>query len=159
MLASVCWSELLTAQTVRRAPRLTVLSSAEVAEIRALTAAILPETETPGAEQAGTADFIDAALAGYDHDQRELYRQGLADVAARSRKMFPLHARFADLAPAQQTALLKAIEKTDFFEKLRTHTVLAYFGNPQFGWKLMGRDPSMHFSPPFGFYDAEGKAE
>jgi hypothetical protein len=159
VLASVCWSELLTAQNAARAARLTVLSPAEAAEIRALTNAILPETDTPGAEQAGTVAFIDAALAGYDRDQRQLYRQGLADVAARSRQMFPPNARFADLAKAQQTALLKSIEKTDFFEKLRTHTVLAYFGNPQFGWKLLGRDAAMHFEPPFGFYDGEGKAE
>ena len=73
--------------------------------------------------------------------------------------MFPPSTRFTDLAEPQQTALLKAIEKTDFFQKLRTHTVLAYFGNPQFGWRLVGRDPAMHFEPPFGFYDGEGKAE
>lgn len=124
-----------------------------------MTNAILPETETPGAEQARTVEFIDAALAGYDHDQLELYRKGLADVAARTRRMSPPSARFADLSAAQQTALLKTIEKTDFFDKLRTHTALAYFGNLEFGGKSAGRDSAMHFQPPFGFYDAEGKVE
>jgi gluconate 2-dehydrogenase gamma chain len=152
VLASLCWSELLQAQASRQAPRFTVLSPAEAAEVRALTNAILPETDSPGAEQAGTVEFIDAALAGYDRDQRELYRHGLADVSVRA------GGRFSALHKTQQTALLKAIEKTDFFQQLRTHTVLAYFGNPQFGWKLMGRDPAMHFEPPFGFYDAKGNA-
>jgi hypothetical protein len=159
MLASVCWSELLAGQTVQRAPRYKVLSSAEAAEIRALSNAVLPKTETPGAEQADTVRFIDAALAGYDQDQLELYRQGLADVATRSRQMFQPVTRFADLAEAQQTLLLKTIEETLFFKKLRTHTILAYFGNPQFGWRLLGRNPEMHFAPPFGFYDAKGNVE
>ena len=148
VLASLCWSELLNAQ---HTSGLKVLTPAQAAELRALTNAILPETDTPGAEQARTVEFIDAALAGYDSDQREVYRQGLADVAARA------HGKFTDLNKTQQTALLQAIEKTDFFQKLRTHTVLAYFGNPQLGWKLLGRDPAMHFDPPFGFYDAPGK--
>jgi hypothetical protein len=159
VLASLCWSELLTAQTVRPQSGLAVLSVAEATEIRALTNTILPETDTLGAEQAGTVEFIDAALAGYDRDQHELYRRGLADITTRTRKMFPPHSKFADLAKEQQIALLRTIEKTEFFDKLRTHTVLAYFGNPQFGWKLVGRDAAMHFEPPFGFYDAQRKAE
>jgi gluconate 2-dehydrogenase gamma chain len=159
MLASVCWSELLVAKTTQPSPRLSVLSLAQAEEIRTLSNVILPETETPGAEQAGAVYFIDAALAGYDRDQLDLYRQGLADVAARSRQMFPPSTRFTDLAAAQRIALLKTIAQTAFFEKLRTHTILAYFGNPQFGWKLIGRDPAMTFKPPFGFYDAAGQIE
>lgn len=159
MLASICWSELLAARVVHRASSFAVLSPAEGLEVVALSSTVLPETETPGAEQAGAVRFIDAALAGFDHDQLAVYRQGLADVASRSRQMFPPATRFSDLSESQRTALLKSIEKTEFFEKLRTHTILAYFGNPQFGWKLIGRDPAMHFEPPFGFYDAEGKAE
>jgi len=159
MLASLCWSELLELRRVPGASAFSVLSPSEVTDVRALSNAILPETETPGAEQAGAVYFIDAALAGYDHDQVELYRRGLSDVTARTRRMFPPSNGFIDLSEAQRTALLKSIEKTEFFEKLRTHTILAYFGNPQFGWKLLGRNPAMHFEPPFGFYDAEIKAE
>jgi hypothetical protein len=159
MLASLCWSELIASRLAHGAASFTVLSPAEAVEIRALSSTILPETETPGAEQAGAVHFIDAALAGFDRDQLAVYRQGLADVASRSRRMFPPATRFSSLSESQRIALLKSIEKTEFFEKLRAHTILAYFGNPQFGWKLLGRDPAMHFEPPFGFYDAEGKAE
>ena len=157
MLASICWSELLARRVVRGASSFTVLSPAEAAEILALSSTILPETETPGAEQAGTVQFIDAALAGFDYDQVAVYRRGLADVASRSRQMFPPATRFSGLSLNQRTAVMKAIEKTEFVDKLRTHTILAYFGNPDFGWKLLGRDPAMHFEPPFGFYDAGGK--
>jgi hypothetical protein len=159
VLASICWSELLTAQTALLAAAFKVFNAREAAEVRALTSAILPETETPGAEQAGAVEFIDAALNGYDAEQREMYRQGLAEVALRSRQMFPPGGKFADLDKDQQVTLLKTIEQTEFFEKLRKHTILAYFGNPQFGWRLVGRDAAMHFEPPFGFYDAGGKAE
>lgn len=159
MLASLCWSELLAARAAHGAPSFAVLSPVEAAEIVALSSAILPETDTPGAEQAGAVHFIDAALAGFDRDQLAVYRHGLADVASRSRQMLPPATRFSSLSATQQTAVLKSIEKTEFFEKLRTHTILAYFGNPQFGWKLLGRDPAMHFEPPFGFYDAEIKAQ
>ena len=159
MLASLCWSELLASRAVQGAPSFAVLSPAEAAEIVALSNTILPETDTPGAELAGTAHFIDAALAGFDRDQRTVYRQGLADVALRSRQMFPPATQFSGLSEQQRSAVLQSIEKTEFFEKLRTHTVLAYFGNPQFGWKLLGRDPATHFEPPFGFYDAESQAK
>jgi gluconate 2-dehydrogenase gamma chain len=159
MLASLCWSELLAARAAGGSSSFAVLSSAEAVEIVALSGTVLPETETPGAEQAGAVRFIDAALAGFDHDQLAVYRHGLADVASRSRQMFPPATRFSGLSGEQRTAVLKSIEKTEFFEKLRTHTILAYFGNPRFGWKLLGRDPAMHFEPPFGFYDAESKAQ
>jgi hypothetical protein len=159
MLASLCWSELLATRAAHAASSFAVLSPSEAVEIVALSSAILPETETPGAEQAGAVHFIDAALAGFDHDQLAVYHQGLANVASQTRQMFPPATRFSGLSASQRTAVLKSIEKTEFFEKLRTHTILAYFGNPQFGWKLLGRDPAMHFEPPFGFYDAESKAQ
>jgi gluconate 2-dehydrogenase gamma chain len=155
VLASLCWSELLAQSTTRNSPKLSVLSRAEASEIRALAAIILPETDTPGAEQAGVIYFIDAALAGYDHPQLELYRTGLSEMRALSRRMFPSSPNLAELPIPARTTLLRAVEKSEFFQKLRTHTVLGYFGNPKFGWKLVGRDPAMHFEPPFGFYDAE----
>ena len=159
MLASACWPELLARPAEHRPPSFAVLNATEAEEVAALTDTILPETETPGAKRAGAVHFIDAALAGFDRDQLPAYRRGLADVAARSRQMFPPATRFSGLSEKQRTALLQSIEKTAFFEKLRTHTILAYFGNPEFGWKLLGRDAAMHFDPPFGFYDAESGAK
>src|SRR5580698_425804 len=115
MLASLCWSELLAARLAGAASTFTVLTSAEAAEILALTNTILPETETPGAQQADTVHFIDAALAGFDRDRLQLYRLGLADVAARTRQMFPPARRFSALSEIQRTALLQSIQQTEFF--------------------------------------------
>jgi len=159
MLASVCWSELIARRAARGASAFAVLTAVEAKEIVALSNTILPETDTPGAEQANAVHFIDAALAGFDRDQVGVYRAGLADIAARTRQMFLPATRFSDLSESQRAAVLKSVEKTEFFEKLRTHTILAYFGNPEFGWKLLGRDAAMQFAPPFGFYDAERKGE
>jgi hypothetical protein len=150
---------MLARRAAQRASSFAVLSAGDAKEIVALSNTILPETDTPGAEQADVVHFIDAALAGFDRDQVAVYRAGLADIAARSRQMFPPVTRFSDLSERQRTAVLKSVEKTEFFEKLRTHTILAYFGNPEFGWKLVGRDAAMQFAPPFGFYDAESKGE
>src|SRR3982074_3702729 len=97
MLASLCWSELLAARTVNGASSFAAISTAEAVEIVALSSTVLPATDTPGAEQAGAVHFIDAALAGFDQDQLAVYRQGLADVAWRSRQMFPPAARFSRL--------------------------------------------------------------
>jgi len=76
MLASLCWSELLAARAAHGASSFAVLTPAEAMEIVALSGTILPETETPGAEQAGAVHFIDVSLAGFDHDQLAVYRHG-----------------------------------------------------------------------------------
>src|SRR5260370_41135619 len=76
--------------------------------------------------------------------------------------MFPGSASIASLTTDQQIALLKAIEKTEFFQTVRFHTVLGFFGHPMHGgnrdmvaWKLIDIEHSMQYEPPFGYYDAE----
>ena len=68
----------------------------------------------------------------------------------------------ASLTADQQIAVLQAIEKSDFFELLRTHTVLGFLGSPSYGgnrggvgWKHIGFEDRMAFEPPFGYYDAQ----
>lgn len=60
--------------------------------------------------------------------------------------------------------LLRASEKTEFFELLRKHTVWGFVGSPAYGgnrgkvgWTHIGFDDSMKFAPPFGYYDAEAR--
>jgi gluconate 2-dehydrogenase gamma chain len=132
------------------------------AEVRALVAQIIPDDDTPGAERAGVIRFIDGALAGYDSTKRDLYKTGLADTQTRRAAMFPGSASIAALTPAQQIDLLKAIEKTAFFEQLRFHAILGFFGHPMHGGnrgdvgsQLLGIQRSMAYKPPFGYYDAE----
>jgi len=140
----------------------TSLSPDEVAEIEALTSQIIPSTGSPGAREAGVIYFIDKALATFDKDKRDLYRKGLADVEETRRRLFAGSRSIAALTSDQQISLLAAIEKTEFFEALRTHTVMGFLANPEYGgnrnragWKHIGFENSHHFAPPFGYYDRE----
>jgi gluconate 2-dehydrogenase gamma chain len=161
ILATACWTEVMRAQTTA-GPRLVWFDPAAAAEIKAIAARIIPDDDTPGADQAGVIWFIDGALAGYDQDQRELYKRGLAETEAKRAEMFPGSTSIAGLAPDQQVTLLKAIETTEFFRQVRIHTVLGFFCHPMHGgnrgmvgWKLIGVEHSMQYEPPFGYYDAE----
>jgi hypothetical protein len=67
---------------------------------------------------------------------------------------------FAGLTPAQQVQVLTSIEKTPFFQAVRSHTIMGMFAAPQHGgnyqkvgWKMIDFDDSLNFQPPFGAYD------
>ncbi len=158
IFASACWAEVLRAQQ----PEFTYLDRATAAEIEAIAETILPDDGTPGAREAGVIWFIDRALSGYDEDRREIYRKGLADLQARRAEMLPGSSTIAGLSPAQRITLLKSIDTTDFFRLVRLHTILGFFGHPKHGGnrglagsKLIGIETSMHFEPPFGYYDGQ----
>lgn len=153
-LATACWAELLRAQPASP-NQLVWFDPAAAAEIKAIASQIIPDDATPGAETAGVIWFIDRALAGYDRDKQALYKSGLAETQAKRAELFPGSASIASLPSEQQIALLKAMEKTDFFQQVRLHTILGFFGQP-IGSKFIGMDHQMHYEPPFGFYDAEG---
>jgi gluconate 2-dehydrogenase gamma chain len=127
---------------------------ADAAEIKAIAAQIIPDDNTPGATTAGVIWFIDRSLAGHDRDKQHLYKSGLLDTQAKRAELFPGSASISSLNNAQQIALLKAVEKTDFFQQVRLHAILGFFGQPV-GQKFLGVEHQMHFEPPFGYYDAE----
>jgi gluconate 2-dehydrogenase gamma chain len=161
MLAAACWTEVLRAQD-SASSRFVWFDPGMAAEIKAIAAQIIPDDETPGAESAGVIWFIDRALAGYDQDKQQLYRQGLRETQAKRTELFPGSTSIASLGGERQIALLKAIEKTEFFQQVRTHTVLGFLGHPMHGgnrdmvgWKFIGVEHQMHYEPPFGYYDAE----
>ena len=153
MLAAACWAEVLRAQN-SHSNQLVWFNPAGVAEIQAIAAQIIPDDDTPGAGTAGVIWFIDRSLAGYDQDKQELYKRGLAETQAKRAELFPGSTSIPGLSNEQQIALLKAIEKTDFFQQVRLHTILGFFGQPV-GLKLLGVQHEMHYEPPFGYYDAE----
>jgi gluconate 2-dehydrogenase gamma chain len=138
-------------------------SAADAAEIEAMAERIIPgDAESPGAREAGVVYFIDRALATFDRERQPLYKEGLAMLQARTREMFPGATLFSQLKPEQQIQLLTAIEKTDFFEAVRVHTIMGFLADPSYGgnrgqagWKLIGFEARSTFKPPFGYYDAE----
>ena len=128
-----------------------------------MTSQIVPSTDGPGAHEAGVVYFIDRALSTFDADLRETYQMGMASVQQKRKEMYPDSASVAALTSDQQIQLIHAIEKTEFFELLRTHTMYGLLGNPSYGgnrdrvgWKLIGFDDRMTYQPPFGYYEAPG---
>jgi len=142
-------------------PRLDFFTPETAADISALASQIIPSAGGPGATEAGAVYFIDRALTTFESEKQDAYRTGLREINETRQKLFPESASIASLAPDQQLALVHAIEKSDFFELLRIHTVLGFLGDPSYGgnrdkagWKHIGFDDSMAFTPPFGYYDA-----
>jgi gluconate 2-dehydrogenase gamma chain len=139
-------------------------NAADAAEIAAIASQILPSDDGPGAKEAGAIYFIDRALATFDSGQQDLYRRGLIELREKRVELFPRSETVAGLRPEQQIALIRAIEKSEFFEAVRVHTVLGFLGDPSYGgnrggvgWKHIGFDDRMAWQPPFGYYDAEAK--
>jgi len=134
-------------------------SAADARTVAAACERIFPsDASGPGATEAAVVIFIDRQLAGpYGRDKyrytkgpfvksypehgyqakenpQEIYREGIKELG-----------NFADLPPAQQDAKLEAIEKTRFFQLLRTHTIEGMFSDPMhggnaglIGWQLVG---------------------
>jgi gluconate 2-dehydrogenase gamma chain len=146
----------------KKSPRLAVFTEAQAAEIEAMTAQIIPTDESPGAREAHCVYFIDRALATFAKSSQPAYIQGLQELQAKTQQLYPDAAKFSALTSEQQTRTLTAIEKTPFFNMVRTHTVIGFFARPvhggnydKIGWKLIGYDDSLHHKPPFGYYDAQ----
>ena len=98
-------------------------------------------------------------------DDQAAYTQGLKDLQAKTKELFPSATKFSALTSPQQIQVLTAIEKTPFFNTVRNHTVIGFFASPvhggnhdKVGWKLIGYDDSLKFKPPFGYYDAQDPA-
>jgi gluconate 2-dehydrogenase gamma chain len=155
-----------TAATATTPPHLEFFSPTQAAEVEAMAAQIIPADETPGAREAHVVYFIDRALVTFDHEQQVAYAQGLVELRGKVAAMFTGSASFAALSSERQIQLLTAIEKTDFFERVRVHTIMGFLSDPsyggnfdQIGWKLIGMENAAVHTRPFGYYDAEDAKE
>src|SRR5580698_6364384 len=151
-----------TATRKGQLPRLAVFNEAQAEDVEAITAQIIPADETPGAREARCVYFIDRALTTFLKNSQPAYIQGLQDLQAKTRQLYPDADKFSALTPEQQIRVLTEIEKTPFFNMVRTHTVIGFFARPEhggnfekIGWKLIGYDDSLNHKPPFGYYDAQ----
>lgn len=102
-------------------------TDAEMATLRSLVDVILPATDSPAASAADTHYFIDLALpACATAAAQKTFREALKTLGKK---------RFANLAPAEQVALLKARAAADeelaydqsFFKILKDYTLTGYF--------------------------------
>ena len=138
------------------------LSKAELADVDAITAQIIPTDETPGAREAGVAQFIDRALATFFGRFAADFRSQLSAFRSRCRAQYPGAESFAALTSEQQIEFLKQVERTPFFERVRLLTIVGMFAMPKYGgnrdgvgWTLLGFQDQHIFQPPFGYYDRD----
>ncbi|NOX68555.1 MAG: gluconate 2-dehydrogenase subunit 3 family protein [Gammaproteobacteria bacterium] len=138
------------------------LTSAEARELDAISARILPTTDTPGAREAGVVYFFDTVLgdqfAGQLGGFRALMGQFLGGIEGR----FAGAKMFSDLNETDQDAYLTDHDKTPFFGMLHAFTMMGFFAMSSYGgnkdnigWKLIGFDGRGAAQPPFGYYDAQ----
>ena len=104
--------------------------------------------------------FADRMLSGMAADQKPAFEKALADVNAAARARVPGTASFASLNATQQHDTLTSIQDSESFGVLRTITIAGYFSHPghggnkdNAGWKAIGFQDRMAWSPPFGYYD------
>jgi gluconate 2-dehydrogenase gamma chain len=155
-------------------------SPEQAREVDAIAARIIPTTDTPGAHEAGVVFFIDRALVTFAKEDQKTYAQGLPDLQARVREMFPGVEHFSAATPEQQDRILQSLDEQSpgasgrpsrrrvttlsFFETARVHTIMGFLIDPDSdkrgnrdgaGWKVIGREPEHMFQPPFGYYDKD----
>lgn len=184
---SAHWPSLLSAATHARQSakssspaKFEHFSSEQAAEIDAISARIIPATDTPGAHEAGVVFFIDRALVTFAKDNQKDYAEGLPELQARVREMFPGAGKFSSATPEQQDKILESLDEQSrdagrtafrsgagaqsFFETVRVHTIMGFLIDPDSdkrgnrdgaGWKVIGRENEHMFQPPFGYYDKD----
>lgn len=139
-----------------------VLTPAQVRDVEAIAAQIVPSGVTPGAREAGAVYFIDRVHTGIYAANAPEFLAGLAAFQAGFARQHPCAGPFADLDGPGQIEYLKRIEATPFFGRMKFLTVAgllalpAYGGNEQkLGWKLVGFIDQHAWQPPFGHYDRD----
>jgi gluconate 2-dehydrogenase gamma chain len=156
---ALAWS---AEQAAAKSGGFTVLSAGEAETVDALSSRIIPSVDKrPGAHEAGVVLFVDRALATFNAGQKKMYAEGLQDLNRRAADMFKATA-FAKLTAAQQDEVIRAIEKTPFFQAIRFDTIVGTFALPTWGgnrdyagWHMIGLEHQPRFQPPFGAYDVE----
>jgi len=83
-----------------------------------ITETIIPKTNTPGAKEAGVADFVKVMLTDcYKEKDRQVFFEGLNEIENDSQKAY--NKSFVALNPTERTAVFKEVEKKAFAERTR----------------------------------------
>jgi len=136
-------------------------SPEQAALVDAISATLVPTTETPGAREAHVVQFIDHSLATFMKERQKDFTDVLSDFAGFVSENRP-GATFPALAEAEQIAVMTEYEKKKRqpFNQLRGATMMGMFCHPQHGgnyqkvgWQLIGFVDQYSWVPPFGYYD------
>ena len=111
---------------------------AEALTADAICEQIIPADQDPGARDAGVVNYIDLQLTRHFRTHRDTYRQGLAKVDSISQSKHGR--RFAELAFAEQTTVLREVQKQakPFFDLIVAHTMQGFYGDPRHGGNRQG---------------------
>jgi gluconate 2-dehydrogenase gamma chain len=144
------------------------LNARQFSTVQTVAELIIPRTETPGATDVGTAQFIDLILTEWSNDaERTIFLSGLDDVDARAKLLFGKD--FVDCVAAQQSEILMALGQkmtedldrrrnlpadernatfdTSFYEMLRHLTLVGYYSSEA------GATEELHFEIIPGHFD------
>jgi hypothetical protein len=131
---------------VDASPTPRTLDAHQDATVKTMAELILPRTDTPGATDVGTSEFIDLMLTEwYDEEDRTRFLNGLEEVDLRAQALFARN--FVEATPDQQAAILtwlgqKMTEDAEvaprprrgsrgvsrnFYSMFRTLTLTAYY--------------------------------
>ena len=143
-----------------QAPRYRALTDQQAQDFGAAADRIIPRDDAPGARDVGVVFFADHLLGTFAPARKPAFEQALVALNEAARKRVPAASSFASLTPIQQDETLRSIETTDAFYLLRTITIAGYFSHPshrgnrnEAGWKAIGFQDRMSWTPPFGYYD------
>jgi hypothetical protein len=132
------------------------LSPHQDATVLAMAELIIPRSETPGAKDTRVDEFIDHILADwYTDDERARFLAGLAEVDARSQKLFAKN--FVDASVDQQSEILRSLgEELTQAASVLTNAPRGYRGEtplPQDNFYLMFRQLTLagYFTSEAGF--------
>jgi gluconate 2-dehydrogenase gamma chain len=126
-------------------------TAAEYSMIERLAEIIIPSDKTPGAKEAGVAEFIDFMVAS-DPEPQYPFRMGLAWLNAHSERS--LGKSFLQVSAEQQNSLLEPLGFKDkartgeedgrkFFALMREFTVMGFY-TTEIGYKELD-NPSLKF--------------
>ncbi len=130
--------------------------------VDAISATLVPTTETPGAREAHVVQFIDHSLATFMQERQKPFTDALANFTEFVAQSRPGGKPFAELPEEDQIAIMGEYEQKNPqpFNLLRTSTMMGMFCHPQHGgnyqkvgWQLIGFVDQYSWVPPFGYYD------
>ena len=126
-------------------------SNSEYAVLERLTELIIPTDDTPGAKEAGVAEFIDFMISR-DREQQYKFRTGLSWLNAHSERL--LSKPFLALSEKEQISILEPLaykaknregeeDGREFFRRMKEMTVMGFY-TTEIGYKELD-NPALKF--------------
>jgi hypothetical protein len=135
----------LAATDLNGAATQVILNNHQREMLSAIAEIIIPETDTPGAIEAGVPRFVELILSDWHTaEEREPVLEGMAKLDKECRSAYGKD--FADCSEAEQTEALAASQGSTMFTTLKTLVVNGYFTSE------LGATSQAGYNPMPGIY-------